>query len=266
MKSDGRNDVLKLIAIFTMLIDHSGVLLFPDYDILRTIGRISFPIFCYFIANGYRYTSNRRNYFNRILIFAFISQIPYMFLNYGAEFKPFQFNVLFLFAYSLIVLHFIDRFRDRKTMAFIITAILIIIPIIPEIFLKDFAFSYNYYGILLVVIFYIFKDNPKKIFFSFIILSLVHPYISAIIYRAHKVGITSAIVDYQGTLNLLKKYSSITHLSGFLYQARSIMGVMTIFIFSNLKTNFRINKYFFYAFYPAHITILLMIRYFMEIQ
>ncbi len=266
MKLDSRNDLLKIIAILTMLIDHAGVLLFPEYDIMRTIGRISFPIFCFFIANGYRYTSNRRHYFLRILVFAFISQIPYMWLSYGATFHPLHFNVLFLFAYSIIVLYFIDRFKDQKIVATLITTILILLPLILELYIKEFAFSYNYYGILLVLIFYLFYDDNKKILFSFIVLSLIQPYIAVIIYRAKKIGLDATLRDFSGTMTLFHKYSKLGALSGFYYQARSMLGMVTIFIVSKIRFNYRINKYFFYAFYPVHITILLIIRHVMGIS
>ena len=46
------NNVLKIIACITMLIDHMGVLLFPKITILRIIGRIAFPIFAFLLAEG----------------------------------------------------------------------------------------------------------------------------------------------------------------------------------------------------------------------
>ena len=35
---------LKLIAIVTMLIDHMGAIFFPQYRVMRIIGRIAFPV------------------------------------------------------------------------------------------------------------------------------------------------------------------------------------------------------------------------------
>ncbi len=258
MKTDGRNDLLKIIAIVTMLIDHVGVLLLPQLEILRTIGRISFPIFCFFISNGFRYTSDRKKYFTRILIFAFISQIPYMFLNYGAKFEPLHFNVLFLFAYSIIVLHFIDKYKDKKVLATLITLVLTAIPVILMFNIDGFMFSYNYYGILLVIIFYVFHNDNTKILISFLLLSIGEAYLSALTYRAKELGFVNTLVDFKGTLDFFIKYSN-----AFLFQSRSIMGIITIFALSKVNLSFRINKYFFYAFYPVHISILLLIRYFM---
>ena len=44
--------LLKLIAIAAMLVDHLGARVFPQYPIMRVIGRVSFPIFAYCIAAG----------------------------------------------------------------------------------------------------------------------------------------------------------------------------------------------------------------------
>ena len=53
---------LKIIAAFAMLIDHVGIMFFPTVAIYRIIGRISFPIFAFMIAEGCRYTRNKLKY------------------------------------------------------------------------------------------------------------------------------------------------------------------------------------------------------------
>ena len=70
-------DVLKLIAVVTMFIDHIGSIIFPHIMFLRIIGRISFPIFAFLIVNGYRHTHNLKKYLLRLAAFAIISEIPY---------------------------------------------------------------------------------------------------------------------------------------------------------------------------------------------
>lgn len=54
MKTESNyQDFLKTIAIITMVIDHLGLYFFPEYEIMRVIGRISMPIFCFFA--GYNF-------------------------------------------------------------------------------------------------------------------------------------------------------------------------------------------------------------------
>ena len=43
-------NALKIIAAISMVIDHTGMLIFPGEDIFRIIGRLAFPIFAFFIA------------------------------------------------------------------------------------------------------------------------------------------------------------------------------------------------------------------------
>ena len=70
-------NLLKLVAMITMLCDHAGKMLFPQYRIMRIIGRIAFPIYCYCIAAGCVYTRNPLNYLKRIVLLALISQPIY---------------------------------------------------------------------------------------------------------------------------------------------------------------------------------------------
>lgn len=68
---------LKIIAVVLMLVDHIGYIFFygrPEYDILRGMGRLVFPIFAFLIAEGCCHTGNKKNYLARLLAFAFISE------------------------------------------------------------------------------------------------------------------------------------------------------------------------------------------------
>jgi len=66
--------LLKLVAMIAMFIDHSGKMLFPQYPIMRVIGRIAFPIYAYCIAVGCVYTRDLLKYLKRIVLLALISQ------------------------------------------------------------------------------------------------------------------------------------------------------------------------------------------------
>jgi len=65
-----------------MLIDHTayafdGLLFFASVPVLRAIGRIAFPIFAYFVGEGFRHTRDVRKYLARLGLFAFVSEIPF---------------------------------------------------------------------------------------------------------------------------------------------------------------------------------------------
>lgn len=70
-------NALKIFAAVTMLIDHIGYILLPQYQILRIIGRLAFPIFAFMIAEGCKYTKNKLRYLLTMLLFAAVCQIVY---------------------------------------------------------------------------------------------------------------------------------------------------------------------------------------------
>lgn len=85
---------IKILALCTMLIDHTaffllanGLLAFTPYNLMRSIGRIAFPIYCFLLVNGFEKTSDRRRYLSRLMLFATLSQIPYTLLfDYNRSF------------------------------------------------------------------------------------------------------------------------------------------------------------------------------------
>ena len=91
-----RTDFLKLIAIIAMLIDHSAIMfqnwfLSPEaIQAMRIIGRATFPIMAYHIAVGYENTSDVYKYVLRLLIFAAISQLPYVLVGTSEYSRPFM--------------------------------------------------------------------------------------------------------------------------------------------------------------------------------
>ena len=67
-----------------MTVDHIAWMLFPGYPtdtipmLMHIVGRITCPIMCYFIAEGYHHTKNVNKYTARLFLFAIISHFPYI--------------------------------------------------------------------------------------------------------------------------------------------------------------------------------------------
>lgn len=83
---------LKMIALTSMIIDHTGhailepyldahVYILLLYCILRSIGRIAFPLYGFMLAEGMNHTHNLKQYVCRLWIFAIVSEIPYDYMN-----------------------------------------------------------------------------------------------------------------------------------------------------------------------------------------
>lgn len=96
-------NALKWIALLTMTIDHMGVLLFPHMVGLRYIGRVSFPIFAFMIAEGCFYTKNRKKYVGQLLALGLGCQAVYYILD-----KKLYFNILVTFSLSILLIYALD--------------------------------------------------------------------------------------------------------------------------------------------------------------
>ena len=82
---------LKIIALITMMIDHTAAALTLPRAVntlMRSIGRIAFPIYAFFIAEGCRHTRSREKYMLRLGLFGLISQFPFVFAFYGWAWEP----------------------------------------------------------------------------------------------------------------------------------------------------------------------------------
>lgn len=212
-----------------MLIDHIGKVFFDGNIICVALGRISFPIFAFFIAEGFFHTSNRKKYLLTLIIFAIISQIPY-----AMCFGLFKLNVLFTFVISISLLFLIDFIRDSKSSIEKILLIITIISIliIVTIFAYFDIFDYGICGVLLPIILYIFRDKNlcKYLLFVFLMILLV---LESII--PNGISIRTCI------------------------QLFSLFDIILLLMYNGDKGRLNL-KYLFYLTYPLHLIIIAIIQ------
>jgi hypothetical protein len=212
MKILNRNH-LKLIALITMLIDHIGIVFLPEIELFRIIGRLSFPIFAYFIAEGWYYTKNRAKYTLIIAIFALITQPIYHFALNDS-----RLNILFTFLLSIALMCLIDK-CTTKNIEFIIY-LLVFLLVLTFVSTLNFI-DYGLLGVLLPVIFYMFRDNQIKYLISTITIAIFSILFSDI-------------------------------------QLFSIISIVLLYMYNGKKGKLNL-KYAFYIIYPAHMIILYLI-------
>lgn len=145
------NFTLKMIAIITMVIDHVGYTLFPQVTELRAIGRISFPIFCFLIVEGFYHTRNTWNYLTRLIIFALLSEIPFDLAFHGGPFNWSYQNVFITLALGLCAIFCLEELNARRIFLIPLAAIFVIADLCKC--------DYGAGGVLLICMFYITKEN-----------------------------------------------------------------------------------------------------------
>ena len=122
---------LKLIAMASMLIDHvaSHILRYYPafteplitighnyitwYYLLRCVGRLAFPIFCFLLVEGFQHTHDRRKYGRNLLVFALISEIPFN-LTHGGHIYGWSQNVIFTLFLGFLALCVVRRWEDDR--------------------------------------------------------------------------------------------------------------------------------------------------------
>lgn len=168
---------LKLIAIITMLIDHvggmiiePGILLEHDIDtiintpelvrwlqidtVLRMIGRVAFPIFCYLLVEGFLHTRDVKKYALRLLAFCFVSEIPFNLGLSGNLLNPGYQNVFFTLFLGLLALIGLQKFQRslwKQALVFVAccgTAMLL-------------HTDYDAFGVFFIALLYLLRDNKK---------------------------------------------------------------------------------------------------------
>jgi len=214
---------LKIIAIISMLIDHIGAYILPNIIWFRVIGRLAFPIFAFFIAEGWKRTKSRKKYIINLTIFAIISQIPYILLT-----NALKLNILFTFLISLWLISIIQTIKNRQY-----ENILLLICILLVLFLADIGniVDYGILGIALVLIFYYIPNRNRAIIPASLILIL---------------------------LSLRTAISYNFALQGF-NQFASLLSLILIYFYNNIPGSRKL-KYFFYIFYPLHLLVIYLIK------
>ena len=117
---------LRLLALVTMLLDHAGLALFPQVSAFRCIGRLSFPLYCFLLAQGCRHTRDLRAYARRLLLLACLSEIPFDLLIFGRVASGVEQNVLFSLLLGLMAIVACEALAGRPQLAVLaVTAIML---------------------------------------------------------------------------------------------------------------------------------------------
>ena len=156
MMTREQRQFIQIIAALTMLIDHIGAVFFPAAAGMRAIGRLSFPLFAFGIAQGVACTSDFRKYFIRILIAAVVSQ-PIYYMLFGIT----QLNPLFMLAWGAAALYFWQQ--EKKAIA----AVLLIGSAFVDM-------SYSWYGVWTIFFFGFYAVKESLCFYGQVAINALY--------------------------------------------------------------------------------------------
>lgn len=231
--------VLKIIALITMFIDHISYPLYGGSIVLNSIGRVAFPIFAFQISEGFIHTKNIKKYLLRLGIFAIISQVPFQLFHFKfIDPNTIALNVFFTLFFGLLSICIFDYIKNcfKKMQNYnknlhldLIFGLIctVLIAIVAEFLNTD----YGFWGVIVVFMFYFFKENKLAMIISFITLCII------------KYGIQ--IIDYGFSIYYV------------IFCLCTILPIIFISLYKG-KQGKKI-KYLLYFFYPAHLLLLYLI-------
>lgn len=227
-------NALKLIAIAAMTVDHLTWVIFPGYQtnagilLLHSIGRLTAPIMCFFIAEGYYYTHDRKRYAARLFLFALISHFAYNFA-FGIPFVPFrtgifnQTGVMWALAWGLVALCVLGSVELKQWHKI---ALMILICAI------SFCADWSCIAVLVIVAFGTNRGDFKK-----------------------QMGWMMAFV----TMYAAVYFFCIDKVYGVL-QMMVALSIPLLSLYNGERGRWRGMKWFFYLYYPLHLVACGLIR------
>jgi hypothetical protein len=225
------SSTFKILACCLMVVDHVGDIFFPESFALRFIGRLVFPMFAFLIGEGYRHTKDPASYLGRLFIFALISQPFYMF---GFKYPHVEYNIFFTLALGLYAIY---EFEKTKS----------IFPLLFAALASECVkCSFGAPGVFMIFVMHYYSKDFKRMALAVFFLGLAG--------CARK----NAWLYFQDPGFVLTWAYLAKHSVSSLVQPFAFLAVPLIALY-NGKPGIRM-KYFFYAFYPAHLAIFGIIR------
>lgn len=182
---------LKMIAFIFMLFDHIGFMLIengvlygqnPAYwslaletaagqrwylaaRILRTLGRLSFPIFAFLIVEGVTHTRSVRKYILRLIIFAVLSEVPFDLAVKGVLYYPEYQNVMFTLTLGAMSA---AAMQKGSSLPLFVRFMIAALFCAAAYFLKS---DYGAVGVLLISAMYIVREDRRAMLTAGAIIS-----------------------------------------------------------------------------------------------
>ena len=233
-------NMLRSLAVIFMLSDHIWATAMSLGNWMTYIGRIAFPIFAFQIAEGFVHTSSFRKYALRLFGFALLSELPFNLFYSSRWFNPYHQNVLFTLLLGLLAIRVIDGIKkDRSGKNIGLSVLYLLLILIASVL--GFA-DYGFFGMLTVVMFYLFRDFPFAWLAQLIGMVLIN------------------IVFFEGQVFMLEFAGRTLEIPT---QCFAVLALIPIWLYCGRKgRSGKLLQYGFYAFYPVHMLILYLIRYF----
>ena len=225
---------LKILAMIFMVMDHAWATLPVKGDWLTCVGRMTFPIFAFLIAEGYAHTRDPKAYLRRMLVWAVITEIPFNFITVGGFFNPLHQNVLFTFSLSLYILGHMEKARARGGAL----ALVSVVAWLGIGYVLGFLTFVDYfgYGVVITLMFWLFRGNRLA---QFLMLTVINVFVmEGQVYPVTLLGMEFSVPQ----------------------QTFALLALIPIWLYNGERgPDNKLIRRLCYAFYPAHMVVLVLL-------
>ena len=232
-----------MIACVTMLLDHIGAVIVLEcfhqatgatkgiwleaYNLLRTIGRLAFPIYCFLLVEGVCRTRNPKKYGLRLLIGMLLSEIPYDLAFYGRVNWQEQ-SVMVTLLLGFVMLEIMKKCPKH---------LLKLLEVLPFAFAAEkLGSDYGAMGILVIAVFAFTQNLKYKHLWQFLGIWFI--------FSPNHLMMLNWLGGIHWTI-----------------QELAVFAVVPIALYSGKKaTNSKLLQWVFYLFYPAHLCLCLLLQ------
>ena len=166
--------MLKVLAMVTMIIDHVGshlvdrsIIIFETetytltlYRLMRDIGRLAFPLFCFLLIEGYLHTRSKVRYGVSLGVMALISEIPFDLEHYNKLFDLHGQNIFFTLLLGYLAICAVEQWKSSHP--------ILLIPVLIGIMMASHfgLVDYGVFGVAFIVVLYALRQNEFFRLFS----------------------------------------------------------------------------------------------------
>ena len=228
---------LRWLAIALMVLDHVWIALFkPDCFWMTCLGRLSFPIFAFLIAEGAYHTSNFKKYALRLFFCGILSEIPYNLFTACSFVNPGRQNIFFTLLAGLLCLKVFLWAKDHRKLWHYIAAFVLFAAIYQMA--DRLQFSYGGLGMTMVVTLGLARGQKREKLLQAVCMLLINAQLPT---RMMQVGQATFSIQNFATLSLLP-----------------------IWLYNGERgRKSKVLQYSAYLFYPVHLGILVILRRFL---
>lgn len=173
--------ILKLVAVLTMLIDHGALVFAREVDwlsmavvlpgksvtvyyILRRIGRLAFPLFCFLLVEGYIHTGSKKKYTRNLLVFALISEVPWNYMMAGRCVYPDVQNIYFTLFFGVVLMSILAWETPEWKKGVCLVCLYVLVQLLNV--------DYGFRGVVLIGLLYVLRERrAERTLFAFPLLS-----------------------------------------------------------------------------------------------